>query len=227
MPRIAPAALPPRGHGERVLRSGRRTGRLGQAEVEHLDLAHRAELDVRRLEVSMDHAVLVRALERFRHAPCDGDRMIERERALLQPAGEILARDQLHREEAGLSRGVQPVDRRDVRVPQRGEQLRLAFEARKSFGVVGQCGGKRLERHLAVERRVDRLPDLAHAALADLLDDPVVQQGLARRQRHRFRIRRRSASAVAGVRCSAQHSTVSPAERYPISLLWSIEWRAK
>ena len=57
---------------------------------------------------------------------------------------------------------MRPVDPGDVGVVQRGQKLRLA-----------------------VEGRVDGAPDDAHPALAELVDDAVVQQGLAGLDGHR------------------------------------------
>ena len=73
---------------------------------------------------------------------------------------------------------MQPVDRRDVRVVQRRQQLGLAFETLQPLGVVGQLGRQDLDRHLALEGRVEGLPDHAHPPLADLLDEAVVFQHL-------------------------------------------------
>ncbi len=72
-----------------------------------------------------------------------------------------------------------PVDARDVRVVQRGEHAGFALEARQPLGVAGEGVGQDLDRHVAVERRVDGLPDDAHPALADLLGQAVVQELLA------------------------------------------------
>ena len=76
-------------------------------------------------------------------------------------------------------RVVDAVDRGDVGVVQRGQQLGLALEAGQPLGVVGERVGQDLDRHLAVERGVDRLPDHTHPALADLLDQAVVEQSFA------------------------------------------------
>ena len=52
---------------------------LGEAEVEHLDRAVRRDLDVRRLEVAVDDALLVRRLERLGDLPRDRQRLVEQE----------------------------------------------------------------------------------------------------------------------------------------------------
>ena len=60
--------------GGRVAREG-----LGEAEVEHLDLAVRRDLDVGGLEVAVDDALLVGFLERLGDLLRDGERLVDRE----------------------------------------------------------------------------------------------------------------------------------------------------
>jgi hypothetical protein len=45
---------------------------------------------------------------------------------------------------------------------------------------LGDGLGKNLDRHLAIEGRVHRLPHHAHPTLADFFDKPVVQKSLVR-----------------------------------------------
>jgi len=58
-------------------------------------------------------------------------------------------------------------------VVERGEELRLALEARHALMVAGERFGQQLEGDLASEPRVARAPDLAHAARAEERDDLV------------------------------------------------------
>ena len=60
----------------------------------------------------------------------------------------------------------QAVDRRDVRMIQRGQQLRLAVEARHPLGVVREALGHDLERDVAPELRIPRAIHFAHPARA-------------------------------------------------------------
>src|SRR5262245_243151 len=67
-----------------------RTGRAHQlAQV--LDRAVGPHLDVRRLEVAMDDAGLVRGLERFRDLPRDRHRFVERYRPARETLREVVA----------------------------------------------------------------------------------------------------------------------------------------
>ena len=79
---------------------GLRRQRLGQTEVEHLDLPVGRELHVRRLEIAVDHARLVRGLERGGDLTHQLDRLVDRNRTAGQPLGQVLALDKLHRQEA-------------------------------------------------------------------------------------------------------------------------------
>ena len=58
----------------------RRLHRLRQAEVQHLHRAVRSHLDVRRLQVAMDDALLVRRFERLGDLLRDGQRLVDRDR---------------------------------------------------------------------------------------------------------------------------------------------------
>ena len=67
-----------------------------QPEIEHLHSTVRTQLDVRRFEVAVDDALLVRGLQGVRDLPGDGNRLIERNRTLDNTLGERGPLDQLH-----------------------------------------------------------------------------------------------------------------------------------
>ena len=54
---------------------------------------------------------------------------------------------------------VDAVDRGDIRVIERGDHLGLAIEASDPVGIRRERLRQDLDRDLAVQRRVDRLPD--------------------------------------------------------------------
>ena len=56
---------------------------------------------------------------------------------------------------------------------QRGERLRFALEARQPLGIGGEAVRQDLDRDVAIELRVARAIDLAHAAGANDRDDLV------------------------------------------------------
>ncbi len=125
----------------------------------------------------MDHTLLVGCLEGLGDLCGVGKGPVDAQRATLENCRQIFARDQLHGDEALAVRAlVQAVHRSDVGVVQRGEELGLAFESRQPFGVGAQSIRQHLDRHLALERGVGGRPHDAHPALAELVDEPVVEK---------------------------------------------------
>src|SRR6266545_6263468 len=88
-----------------------------------LDVAVRGQCDVRRLQIAMDDALLVRGFERLRHLPCNGQRLIDRHRATRDPLRQILALDEFHDERADAFCLFEAVDVRNVRMVESGERL--------------------------------------------------------------------------------------------------------
>ena len=80
-------------------------------------------------------------------------------------------RPDVRRPDLPCGRFFEPVDRRDVRMIERGEDLGLALEAGEALGVVCEQVGQDLERDVATELRVARAIDLAHAAGAEQRED--------------------------------------------------------
>ena len=67
---------------------------------------------------------------------------------------------------------------------ERGQDLRLALEARKSLGIRGKCFGKNLQRDVALQTGIASTVDLTHAAgaknSADLIDSEARARSHAR-----------------------------------------------
>ena len=80
-----------------------------------------------------------------------------------------------------------PVDRRNVLVIQRGQDLRLALEAGEPVRVEGERFGKNFERDVAVELRVARAVHLAHTADAKRIAHLVRSEPSSWLQRHSIR----------------------------------------
>ena len=115
----------------------------------------------------MDDAALVGLLERLGDLLRRGERVVERQRAALEPRRQVLSGDELQHQEQHALRLLEPVDGGDVRVIERREQLRLAAEAGEAIGIPGEHLGQELESDVAREPRVPRPPHLAHPAGAD------------------------------------------------------------
>ena len=71
---------------------------------------------------------------------------------------------QLHDERAHAFGFFQSVNGGDVRVIERGEQLRLSLEAPHALGIARKLGGQDFQRDVPVELRVMRAIHLAHPA---------------------------------------------------------------
>ena len=90
--------------GARHVAGKRQLHRLGQAEVEDLDLALGRDLDVRGLQVPVDDALLVRHLERLGDLRRDAQRVGDGERPGRKALRERFAGDELHDDVACLRR---------------------------------------------------------------------------------------------------------------------------
>jgi hypothetical protein len=79
----------------------------------------------------------------------------------------ILALDQFHDQGLHAARFLQAVNLRDVRMVQRGEGLRLAFESGEALRILCERLRQHLDRHLAPEGGVSGAIDLAHSTGAE------------------------------------------------------------
>src|SRR6185503_16443780 len=146
--------------------------RFCHAEVEHFHHAIRREADIRRLEITMDDATLVRRIERLGNLTRDLDRLIDRQRALgEQPIGERAALDELEDERTQAVALFDAVDGGDPGMIQGGEDPGFTIEARQAFRVARERLWQDFQGDVAIETNVARPINLAHAAGADRLDD--------------------------------------------------------
>jgi hypothetical protein len=104
-----------------------------------------------------------------RVADLDGvlDRDARRHRARLDHLRDRLPGHQLHDDRALSVVLDDVIDRRDVRVIERRERLRLALEAGADLRILEQGARQDLQGHLATEARVARTVDFRHATGAD------------------------------------------------------------
>ena len=132
----------------------------------------------------MDDALLVGHFQRFRNLVRDRQRFVNRKRASRNAFSERLAVDQFEDEEQPAVRFVEAVDRTDVRMIERREELRFALEPGEAFGIPRDDIWQDLERHVAIELCIARAIDLAHAARAQSGDDFVRAEARASGQGH-------------------------------------------
>ena len=86
----------------------------------------------------MDDSLLVRRFEGLGDLLRDRQRLVEGMGPRVNPLCEILALDEFHDERRDAVGLLEPVDRGDVRVIQRGEDLRFALKPRQSFRVAAR-----------------------------------------------------------------------------------------
>ena len=154
-------------------RAGGRIQRLGQTEVEDLDRAVGAARDVGRLQVAVHDALLVRGFERAANLAGHQDCFSDRQWTLGDPVLERESVDQFEDQHRVALVLLQAVDRGDVGMTQRREELRLAPESFEAMRIGREALGQDLERHAPPEPRVLRGIYLAHAPDADEADDVI------------------------------------------------------
>ena len=115
----------------------------------------------------MGDALPVRLVEGVRNLDSDLQRLIERQRPLLQPLGQRVALEILHDQEVGALVLAHVVQRANVRVIQAGDGLRLALEPLLEVGVCGDMRGEDFDGDGAVQAGVAGFVHLAHAARAE------------------------------------------------------------
>jgi hypothetical protein len=79
---------------------------------------------------------------------------------------------------------LESVNLRDVRVIERGEQLRFTTEAADAASMCGESAGENLQRNVATEPCIARAIDLAHSAGADRPNDLVNTNPCSAREAH-------------------------------------------
>jgi len=141
--------------------------RLGQTKVENLDGAVLAHFDVRRLQITMDDALLVRGLQAFRDLFCNRERFIERDGASCDPIRQRRPFDQLHHERRHARRVFESVNVGDVRVVQGGQHLGLTTEPCKALSIGHERLRQDFDRNLTIQLRVAGAIHLAHAPAAN------------------------------------------------------------
>ena len=134
----------------------------------------------------MDDALAVRLVERVGDLGRDLQRLVERQRPLLEARGQRLAVEMRHDEVVRAVDVADVVDAADVRMVERGDGARLALEAGARIGIASDLGRQDLDRDRAIEARVAGSVDLAHAARADLGGHFIRAEASARTERHSF-----------------------------------------
>jgi hypothetical protein len=132
----------------------------------------------------MDDARFVRRLQSFGDLFRDGQRVVDRNRSLRDAVGESRPRDELQDQGAGIVTLLDAVDGHDAGVVETGEDLRFSLEPGEPIWILREGVRQGLQRDLAVELGVGRLPHLSHATLANEGGHGVVTKASAGTQSH-------------------------------------------
>ncbi len=103
----------------------------------------------------------VRLVQRIRDLNSNGQRLVERQCALLQPLRQRLAIEILHDQEVRLTFLANVVEGADVRVVQGSNRSGFALEPLLQIGVIGDMLGQHLDGDGAVQAGVAGFVDLA------------------------------------------------------------------
>jgi hypothetical protein len=83
---------------------------------------------------------------------------------------------------------LETVDRRNVRMVERGEDFRFALKPREAIGIASHRGGQHHDRHRPLQTAVGHAIHLAHAAGADLRGDFVDAEASAESEGQRLEV---------------------------------------
>ena len=162
-----------------------RSSQLGEPEVEQLR-AGLGQHDVGGLEIAVDDALPMRLVEGVGDLGRDLQRLVERERPLLEAGGERLPVEMRHDEEVRAVGVADVVDAADMRMIERRDGARLALEPRAQVGIAGDVRREDLDGDAAIEPRVAGFVDFAHAASTQRADDFIRTETRASGERHGF-----------------------------------------
>src|SRR5262249_6861614 len=152
-----------------------RDERLGDAEVEELDVSRVRHEDVRGLQVAVHDETAVRGRHGVAAVAQQVDARVYGERVRAAIRGDRLALDELHDEvRTPVVRGAAVEEPRDVRVFEPGEDPALALEAREHvLGV--EAAAQELDGDALLEETVGALAgeDVPHSAASETAGDAI------------------------------------------------------
>ena len=148
----------------------------GDPEVEELRQTVAGDHDVFRLDVAMQHARGVGVNQGLEQASDEDQRLRQGKRSAPQPLAQGLPGDELHGEVDDAGGLPRLVESRDRGMLQPGARLSFAHEPVP--GVGSEREKEHLDRRAAAEREIVGEKDLAHAARAEPLPDPIVGERL-------------------------------------------------
>ena len=147
--------------------------RLCQTKVQNLHPAVGRDLDIGGLDIPVCDASLMRCAQRVGELAADAHRLVEGHAAAGDPLGQRVTGDELHDEIQGTVGFLEPVNRCDVRMIQRREQLRFPAKALDTILIVREGLRQNLDGDIAPEVLIPGGVDLAHPSRAEQAQDSV------------------------------------------------------
>src|SRR5262245_14665795 len=143
---------------------------LGQTEVGEFGVAVFGDKDIGRLDVAMQDADIVSGGQSVRDADEQLHDLPPAASLRIGPVAQRAAIDEFRDEILLTLKFAHVVDRKDMRMVEKGRHLRLTLKP-AARARVRQFSGKKLDRHRPVELGVACTIHLAHAALTEKSDD--------------------------------------------------------
>lgn len=146
------------------------------SEIQQLEYPLDAEHEIAWLQIAMDDSVRVQELEcrqdLCREVECEANsiRWRTRRNVVCQNDSQVLAVDELHREEGTAAVIPQVVKANEMRMSKRGDDAKLTFEPQDSGG---RRSDQPLEGHVLLPADVVSEPDRAHRAMAQFADQTI------------------------------------------------------
>ncbi len=135
--------------------------------------------DVRRLDVAMNDAFRMSRIQRIRNLDSQRQNLLGFHRSACNLVPQREAVQKLHSDEGLPSLLSNFIDCADIGMVEGRRRLSLSLESGQCLRVFGDIIGQELQRYESVQRYVLSLVDHTHPAVAELLDDPIVGDGLA------------------------------------------------
>ena len=139
---------------------------FGQSEIHHVRLPVRRDNHVRRLEISVNHALFVRVVQRFGDFDAESRRFVVRRLALKQPLVQGEPLDEVTDNVQRLGFDSHFVDADDVRVPQRSRRSRFTQEFLPVLRIQA-ASSREFDGSLAIQFGVPGTPYRAECALPE------------------------------------------------------------
>ena len=166
------------GRAHRFAHAGLPIGWLRETKIQNLGTALREE-NIGGLDVAMHDAFRMSSVESAGHLHRDVEQFVHRHRLAIDAMPQRLAFEQLHDDERTGVLLVNLMNGADVGIVQRGCGAGFALKSLESLGVLGQFVGKEFQSDIAAEAQILGLIDNTHPAATELLNDPVMRDGLA------------------------------------------------